>query len=238
MNFKLRKKIDHSKTFMFDIFVDDHELTRNGLLFGFKTAEAHFDVVGQAGNGEEAVQLAKIHNPDIVLMDISMPVMDGIDSTRAIKASLPETKVIMLTSRQEENEIYAALAAGADAYCMKDISTDRLLQVINMVLDGGFYLDPAIAGLVLDSLRLKMLHTAKQGQSRQSYRVELTEREKEVLELIVESKNNKEIAEILGVSVHTAKAHVANIIQKLAVDDRTEAAVKAMREGLVLRNKY
>jgi DNA-binding NarL/FixJ family response regulator len=220
------------------LIVDDHELTRNGLLFGFKTAQAPLDVVGQAGNGQEALQLAQKHQPDLVLMDISMPVMDGIDATRAVKAACPQIKVIILTSRHDENEIYAALAAGADAYTMKDVTTDRLLQIIEMVLDGGFWLDPAIAALVLDSLRLKLPQTAKQGPNRQSYRVLLTEREKEVLALIVDSKNNREIAEILKVSIHTAKAHVANIIQKLAVDDRTEAAVKALREGWVTKQPH
>lgn len=229
--------MDNTKVTIKVLIVDDHELTRNGLIFGFKTAEVSIEVVAQAKNGEEAVKFAKANMPDVVLMDIAMPIMDGIDATQAIKVSNPDIKIIVLTSKQDENEVYAALAAGADAYCMKDISTDRLIQIIDMVLDGGFWLDPAIASLVLASLRLKMPQTGKQGQIRQSYRLELTDREKEVLELLVESKNNKEIAEILNVSVHTAKAHVANIIQKLAVDDRTEAAVKALREGLITRDR-
>lgn len=215
------------------LIVDDHELTRNGLIFGFKTEGAGYDIVGQAKNGVEAVALAS--SADLVLMDMAMPVMDGVEATRQVKASFSHIKVIMLTSRQEETEVYAALAAGADAYCLKDISTSRLLQVMEMVLEGGFWLDPTIAGLVLDTLRIKLPKTIKQSPQRQSYRQDLTERELEVLALIVESKNNKEIAEILQVSVHTAKAHVANIIQKLAVDDRVEAALKAMREGILGR---
>jgi DNA-binding NarL/FixJ family response regulator len=213
------------------LIVDDHELTRNGLLFGFKAEGAAYEVIGEAKNGEEAVKMAP--KADLILMDMAMPVMDGVEATRCIKTAHPNIKVIVLTSRQEETEIYAALAAGADAYCLKDIVTSRLLQVMDMVLDGGFWLDPLIASLVLGTIRLKLPQPGKVGPARQSYRQDLTERELEVLSLLVDSKNNKEIAEILQVSVHTAKAHVANIIQKLAVDDRVEAALKAMREGLI-----
>lgn len=210
------------------LIVEDYELSRNGLQFGFKK-DSRFQIVGEAENGEEALALVKTLDPDIILMDIAMPVMDGIEATQLIKTDYPDAKVIMLTSRQENDEVYASLAAGADAYCMKDISTERLMQVIDMVADGAFWLDPSIAKLIMNSVRLKLPHTIK----RQRYRVELTDREKEVLELLVDGKNNKEISETLQVSIHTAKAHVSSIMQKLAVDDRTEAAVKALREGII-----
>lgn len=214
------------------LIVEDYELSRNGLLFGFK-GESRFEVVGEATNGDEALQLAQSARPDVVLMDIAMPVMDGIEATQQIKAKLPDVKIIMLTSRQENDEVYTSLAAGADAYCMKDISTERLMQVIEMVVDGVFWLDPTIAKLVLNSLRLKLPQPGKPGMTRQRYRVELTDREKEVLELLVDGKNNKDISEQLHISVNTAKAHVSSIMQKLSVDDRTQAAVKALREGII-----
>lgn len=214
------------------LIVDDHELSRNGLLFGF-LEEEHLVVVGQAENGEEAIIATQTTHPDVILMDIAMPVLDGVEATQSIKELFPGTKVIMLTSRQEEDEIYAALAAGADAYCMKDVSSERLINIIQMVVGGGFWLDPAIAKLVLKSIKPKLSSSAQITSARQRYRVDLTEREQEVLELLVKGHNNKELADLLNVSVHTIKAHISSIMQKLAVDDRTEAAVKALKEGLV-----
>lgn len=214
------------------LIVDDYELSRNGLLFGLRE-DHRFEVVGQAENGEEAIDLAQKVRPDLVLMDIALPIMDGVEATQAIKAQFPKIKVIMLTSRQEEEEIFGALAAGADSYCMKDVSTERLIQVIEMVLEGGFWLDPAVAKRVLNTLRPKLPQFTKLGLSRSRYRIELTEREKEVLGLLVKGKNNKDISEHLMISVHTTKAHVSSIMQKLGVNDRTEAALKALQEGLV-----
>jgi DNA-binding NarL/FixJ family response regulator len=139
----------------------------------------------------------------------------------------------MLTSHKDEEEVYAALAAGADAYCMKDIKIDRLCQVLEMVMDGVLWIDPAIARIVLQAVPGVVTNDDKPFSQRKRYNTELTEREVEVLKLIVAGKSNKEIAQILGVTTHTAKAHVCNIIQKLAVDDRTQVAVKALQDGLV-----
>jgi len=129
--------------------------------------------------------------------------------------------------------VHAALSSGADAYCMKDVHIQRLIQAIEMVVDGGFWLDPAIAKMVMNLLRPKLPKGAKPAIGKQRYRIDLTERETEVLELIAKGKNNKEIAEDLGLSIHTVKAHVSSIMQKLSVDDRTEAAIKALKEGLI-----
>jgi len=225
------------------LIVEDHELAR----FGLSMALAERDdviVVGEAQDGEEGVRLTLAEKPDIVLMDIGMPVMDGITATKQIKEKFPEVKVVILTSISNSEEVLASLAAGADAYCMKDIKIDRLYQVLEMVLDGALWLDPAIARLVVQSLPAKPgvdlgasvdgTQSAEQASSpKKRYNTELTEREQEVLHLIVEGKSNKEIAVALKVSSHTAKAHVANIIQKLAVDDRTQVAVKALKGGLV-----
>jgi len=225
------------------LIVEDHELARFGLSMAL-AERADVTVVGEAQDGEEGVRLTLAEKPDIVLMDIGMPVMDGITATKQIKEKLPEAKVVILTSISNSEEVLASLAAGADAYCMKDIKIDRLYQVLEMVLDGALWLDPAIARLVVQSLPAKpgvglgtsvdgSVSTEQASSPKKRYNTELTEREQEVLHLIVEGKSNKEIAVALKVSSHTAKAHVANIIQKLAVDDRTQVAVKALKGGLV-----
>ena len=215
------------------LIAEDHELARRGLSATLDERDT-LTVTAEAENGEEAVRLAFDRHPEVILMDIGMPILDGISATQRIKAAHPEIKVIMLTSHQEGDEVYAALAAGADAYCMKDIRIDRLCQVIEMVMDGAIWLDPAIARLVMQTLPIKLPERLKSGNpTRQKYNTILTERELEVLRLIVDGKNNKEISEQLNITIHTAKAHVCNIIQKLAVDDRTQAAVKALRDGLL-----
>lgn len=211
------------------LIVDDHEFTRLGLSSGIRR-KSGFAIAGEAGNGEEAVQFVQENQPDVVLMDIGLPRMDGITATRKIKENYPDTKVIILSSRQIEDEINASIAAGADGYCLKDITTERLIQIIELVLEGGIWLDPYIARILAGSLTRQ----ARDGRSgRHAYNTELTEREKEVLALIVEGKSNKEIGQALGITLPTTKAHVSSLIQKLAVDDRTQAAVKALQEGLV-----
>lgn len=224
------------------LIVEDHELARYGLSMALSEKEG-IEIIGEAENGQQGVDLALEKKPDVILMDIGMPVLDGIAATQHIKGKLPDTKILMLTSIQNHEEVLASMAAGADAYCMKDIKMDRLYQVIQMVIDGAIWLDPAIARMVMQTLPGGIHHDAppeadspepadKKG-SRIRYNTELTERELEVLKLIVDGKSNKEIALILEVSAHTAKAHVASIIQKLSVDDRTQVAVKALREGLI-----
>ncbi len=224
------------------LIAEDHELVRYGLVIALDDKE-NLEVVAEAENGEEAIALTAEKKPAVILMDIGMPVMDGITATQEIKAKYPELKVIMLTSHKDQEEVMAALAAGADAYCMKDIKVNRLCQVIEMVLEGALWLDPAIASIVLHSIpgsktaaqeeAEASIEKEKKGAKRKRYNTDLTEREREVLELIVDGKSNKEIASMLNVTTHTAKAHVGNIIQKLAVDDRTQAAVKAIKQGFV-----
>jgi DNA-binding NarL/FixJ family response regulator len=230
------------------LIAEDHELARYGLALALEERGV-FSRILEAENGEQAVQLCRQERPDVVLMDIGMPVMDGISATRLLRQELPDLKIVMLTSHRDENEVFASLTAGADAYCMKDIRIDRLCQVIDSIMEGAIWLDPAIAKTVLlalpgaapappaiaQGIAEPMMLAAdgdKLGQ-RKRYNTELTARELEVLKLIVGGKSNKEIAQILDFTPHTAKAHVCNIIQKLAVDDRTQAAVKALQEGLV-----
>lgn len=216
---------------------EDHDLSRDGLSLSLQK-KTMFEICGEAENGQVALKIAETEQPEVFIMDIGMPIMDGIAATQAIKKQWPEMKVIMLTSHNEGEEVFAALAAGADAYCLKDIKLDRLVQVIEMVAEGAVYLDPAIAALVLQSIPLagqaKTGGAAYGGATKNKFNVDLTHREQEVLELIVAGKSNKEIANDLCITIHTVKAHVCNIIQKLAVDDRTQAAVKALRDGLVV----
>lgn len=226
------------------LIAEDHELVRYGLVMALEES-AGVKVVGEAENGRDALRLADDLQPDIILMDIGMPVMDGITATTLIKRKYPQVKIVMLTSHKDEEEVFASLAAGADAYCMKDVKVERLCQILAMVREGAVWLDPAIASLVLSSIpaaRQASMAEARTPQpvggpagpsagARKRYNADLTEREIEVLQLIVQGKSNKEIAQALEVTTHTAKAHVGNIIQKLAVDDRTQAAVKAIKEG-------
>jgi DNA-binding NarL/FixJ family response regulator len=216
------------------LVAEDHELARNGLLACLGKIP-DFQLIGDVKNGQEAVAfMSRNPAPNMILMDIRMPVLDGISATERIKLNNPDVKIIMLTSHQEGEEVYASLAAGADAYCMKDIQIERLAEVIRMVHDGAVWLDPAIARMVMTALPITFAQkTSRQPQNRTRYNTELTEREREVLEKLVEGKSNREIADELCVTLHTAKAHVCNILQKLAVDDRTTAAVKAIRDGLI-----
>ncbi len=181
-------------------------------------------IVGQAEDGYLGVEAALKLKPDLVVMDIGLPRLDGIAATAQIKAALPEVRVVMLTSHTSETEIIAALSGGADAYCIKGASVDRLLTAIAAAHDGGGYLDPQIARRVVEHLRPPQPATHI-GQ--------LSQRELDVLKLMVEGYSNPEIAAALYLSPNTIKTHIRGIMNKLAVDDRVQAAVVALRTGLV-----
>ncbi len=216
------------------VIAEDHQLTRNGLVYTLEKTQK-FQVVADVDNGSKALKMVEQMKPALVLMDIGMPVMDGITATQALKENFPNTKVLILTSHQDEEEVLASLAAGADAYCLKDTPADKLISIIEIILEGGLWLDPAIAKTVMRILPTGPIDTEAEtiGSGRKKYNTELTDRELEVLRQIVEGCSNKEIAQVLDISLHTVKSHVCNIIQKLAVDDRTQAAIKALKEGLV-----
>lgn len=218
------------------LIVEDHPMTLVGLKMLLEKDES-VDVVGEAVNGLDAVHLTELARPEVILMDIGLPEMDGIEATQKIKAAHPATRIIMLTSKDSERDVFAALSAGADAYCMKGISIEALTVAIEAVKEGTAWLDPAVARLVLG--RFQQAETpAANGASSAAIPAPaedcpLTARELEVLRLIVDGLSNPEIAETLTITKATAKAHVHSILQKLCVDDRTQAAVLAMRQGYV-----
>lgn len=184
-----------------------------------------YTVVGQAEDGFRAVEAARKLKPDLVIMDIGLPRLDGIAATQQIKASQPNIRIVMLTSHTAETEIVAALSSGADAYCIKGANIDRLLTAIAAAQQGGAYLDPQIAHRVWEHLKPPVPVNPNIGQ--------LSQRELEVLKLLVEGHSNAEIAEVLYLSTNTVKTHIRGILNKLAVDDRVQAAVTALRAGLV-----
>ena len=215
------------------LIVEDHELARDGMRACLEKMQG-LPVVSEASDGREALRIVQETPLDVAIMDIRMPIMDGIEATLKLKADYPHIKVVMLTSYQDSEEVYASLAAGADAYCLKDIRTERLAEVVRMVFDGAVWLDPAIARMVMSALPLTLTSKSRTAApNRIRYNAELTEREKEVLEKLVDGKSNREIAQELHITLHTVKAHVCNILQKLAVNDRTLAAVKAVRDRLI-----
>lgn len=229
------------------LLVEDHALTRMGLKTALKRT-TDILVVGEAANGEEALAAADSLKPDVILMDVGMPVMDGIQATQKIRDRNPVARVIMLTQHDNDHDILASLAAGASGYCLKDVEPERLYTAIRSVNAGDAWLDSSIAGKVLrhysaqESKVVEDLSCAPAKgvapstpdvQLDRPYAEPLSARELEVLTLIVDGLSNQEIADKLIISLATAKTHVRNILNKLAVDDRTQAAVHAMRRGLV-----
>lgn len=214
------------------LLVEDHKLMRVGLKSLFDEFD-DIEVTSEAQNGKDAIEKFKTSHPDVTLMDIGLPDISGIEATKQILELNTNAKIIILTSHLSEKEVIDALETGACAYVMKDINTDILKMIIKTIEQGAIWIDP----LAVPILRDKNKSIIPQRQmSRATFRqqhADLTQREYEVLKLIVDGKSNNEIAEELTISSHTAKAHVCNIIQKLLVDDRTQAAVKALKEGLV-----
>lgn len=214
------------------VIVEDYKLTRVGLRSSLNEFEG-VNVVGEAEDAEKGLKIIKEIKPDVVLMDLGLPGINGIEATQQIKSFDESIKVIILTSHDRDEEVLAALGSGANAYCLKDIEPTTLVNVIKTVSQGAAWLDPAIAKVALNLFpkpeSTKVLFSTEAPDAR----AQLTERELEVLKLLVKGKSNTEIAKDLIVSVHTAKAHVCSILQKLCVDDRVQAAVKAIRENII-----
>lgn len=207
------------------LIVEDDPL----MLLGLEQAlgeQPGITIIGQAEDGYSAVQQAIALEPDLIVMDIGLPGIDGITATKQIKDQLPQIHIVMLTSHTLSTEVIAALASGADAYCIKGASLERLLAAIAAAKDGATYLDPQIARLVVDNLKPPQPPTYQNLSH-------LSQREMDVLRLIVQGKSNHEIGEDLYLSTNTIKTHVRGIMNKLSVDDRVQAAVIALRSGLV-----
>ncbi|PSB28916.1 response regulator [Stenomitos frigidus] len=231
--------------------IEDHDLTRVGMRTALQ--QRGFNVIGEAANATDGLKLLETAKPDVAIVDIGLPDMDGIELTRRFKqmqadAAEPATvatKVLILTLQDNDDVVLAAFAAGADSYCMKDVSLDSLAEALRVTHSGNAWIDPAIARVVLHQAR----QSAADGASSESKTVSihatepeydqiieaypLTERELEVLQLIVDGCSNAAIAEKLYITVGTVKTHVRNILNKLCADDRTQAAVRALRSGLV-----
>ena len=218
------------------LLVEDHKMVRLGLSLVFDNTE-DIELVGEAETGKMGVQMASKLNPDVVLMDVGLPEMDGIQATELIKKMNQNTRVLIFTSRESEDVVFDALAAGADGYIMKGANEEQLISAIKAVSEGTAWLDPAIARLVLSSVKkqsapaVKSETTAPNQDAKNLYG--LTGRELEVLALIVEGLDNSQIAKELVITLHTAKAHVHSILQKLYVTNRTQATIQAVKEGLV-----
>jgi DNA-binding NarL/FixJ family response regulator len=215
------------------ILVEDQKLMRIGLRSLFDEYP-EMEIIAEAENGKDAVEKSRLLKPDIVLMDIGLPDISGIEATkRILEQNSFDTKVIMLTSHISDSEINDSLTAGANGYVLKDINTEFLMMIIKTIKQGAMWIDPKVVPFIKD--RNSGVIPARQ-MTRAGFRqthANLTQREYEVLKLVVDGQTNNEIAKTLTISEHTAKAHVCNIIQKLVVDDRTQAAVKALKEGLV-----
>lgn len=214
------------------VIVEDYKLTRVGLKSTLNEFQ-HINVVGEAEDAIAGIPMIERLKPDVVLMDLGLPGMNGLEATMKIKDMGLKSKVIILTSHERGEEVIAALGSGANAYCLKDISPDTLSEVIRNVSDGACWVDPAVSSVALNFFPKPENVSLIQTSEIQDARAQLTERELEVLKHLVKGKSNTEIAKELIVSVHTAKAHVCSILQKLCVDDRVQAAVKAIKENII-----
>jgi DNA-binding NarL/FixJ family response regulator len=231
--------------------IEDHDLTRVGMRTALQQ-RGGFKVIGEAATATEGLRLLESSSPDVAIVDIGLPDMDGVELTRRFRqfqheaedSTRPITKVLILTLQDNEDTVLAAFAAGADSYCMKDVSLDSLADALRVTNEGNSWIDPAIARIVLSQARhaspdndainkTVAIGAADPEYSQMLEAYPLTERELEVLQLIVDGFSNADIAEKLYITVGTVKTHVRNILNKLCADDRTQAAVRALRAGLV-----
>jgi NarL family two-component system response regulator LiaR len=210
------------------LIVDDHEVVRRGIR-AFLDTVSDIKVVGEAGSGEQAVTLSKEFSPDVVLMDLILPGMDGLEATRRIKELSPHTQVVVLTSYDQDEYIFPALQAGATSYTLKDMKMENLADAIRKTSRGEASLHPRVAMRVVKSMRGEINGEIPPGC--------MTERELEVLKLIAQGLSNSQIAEALVISEYTVKGHVSSILSKLNLVDRTQAAVYAWQEGIVRRQR-
>ena len=210
------------------LIADDHEVVRNGIRSYLETIP-DFQVVGESSSGEETLNMVSELIPDIVLLDLIMPGMDGIETTRRVKQVSPRSQVVVLTSYHEDVHIFPALKAGAISYILKDMKMEKLAEVLHRAVQGEVTLHPRVAARVLQNIR-------GESSGEQPLFTELTDRETDVLKLIAAWLTNSQIAEKLVISENTVKGHVSNILSKLHLADRTQVAVYAWQQGIVNRN--
>ena len=209
------------------LLVDDHKIVRQGVRAFFDAHEG-IDVIGEAGSGAEAVKLVEERVPDVVLMDLIMPGMDGVEATRLAKNISPRTQIVVLTSYHDDEHIFPALQAGALSYILKDVEMDELAEAVFKASKGEATLHPQVASRVIQEL-----HGRKKDEN--ALDVDLTKRELEILKELAQGMSNSEIAEKFVISSYTVKGHVSNILSKLHLADRTQAAVYAWQQGVVKR---
>ena len=216
------------------LIADDHAMVRRGLQV-FLATQPDIDMVGEAANGEETLEQAKLLLPDVVLMDLNMPVLNGIDTTARLKKELPHIKVIVLTSFVDYDHVLPAIRAGARGYLLKDIEPEELVAGIRRVFQGQVELHPDAAGLLMTHVTSPAGEDEANGSSHQEAAQldKLTRREQEVLQLIASGMNNREISEALYITEKTVKTHVSHLLDKLGVADRTQAAIYALKHGIV-----
>ena len=206
------------------LIADDHHVVRKGLVFFLQT-QPDLEVVGEASNGEEALKLATSLEPHIVLMDLSMPVLDGIEATKELKKQAPHIQVMILTSFSDQDHVIPALEAGASGYQLKESDPDELVSAIRKLMNGENQLHPKVTTHLLTRL-------TKSSEKKVNFIDHLTKREKDVLKEIAKGKSNKEIGAALHITEKTVKTHVSNILSKLGVQDRTQAALYAVQHGI------
>jgi len=206
------------------LIADDHPVVREGL-FAMLSREADFEVVGDAKDGVEAVNKAKELKPDVVLMDLRMPEMDGVEAMRQIKSVVPDVRFIILTTYSDDEYIFSGIEAGARAYLLKDAPREDLFKAIRAVYQGESLIQPVVASKLLDRFS-ELSRRTPSGD-------ELSERELEILRLMAKGAANKEISAQLSIAQSTVKTHIANIFQKLGVNDRTEAVTQALKKGII-----
>ncbi|PLR90800.1 response regulator [Bacillus sp. T33-2] len=219
------------------VIIDDHQLFREGVkrILDF---EKSFEVVAEGDDGSEAVDLVEQYHPDVVIMDINMPTTNGVEATRQLIEKYPESKVIILSIHDDENYVTHALKTGATGYLLKEMDADALIEAVKVVADGGSYLHPKVTHNLVKEYR--RLSTDESGSDQYIQQIEirrplhlLTRRECEVLQLLADGKSNRGIGEALFISEKTVKNHVSNILQKMNVNDRTQAVVVAIKNGWV-----
>ncbi len=220
------------------VIIDDHQLFREGVkrILDF---ESSFEVVAEGDDGSQAIHLVEEYQPDVTIMDINMPTTNGVEATRQLLEKFPETKVIILSIHDDENYVTHALKTGASGYLLKEMDADALVEAVKVVADGGSYLHPKVThNLVNEYRRLAMEESGGGDHYVQTVEIRrplhlLTRRECEVLQLLADGKSNRGIGEALFISEKTVKNHVSNILQKMNVNDRTQAVVVAIKNGWV-----